>query len=134
MVNKLFIDTCAFYAFLDNKDQNHDRVNNVIKDAKWSFYTSNFVIDELITLLKIRRIPLKYYTRFIDDLFNGDICTILRIDSVHEATAWNFLKKYAEHDFSFTDCTAFAIMKDNEINTACSLDKHFKIAGFQVVP
>jgi uncharacterized protein len=134
MDNKLFIDTCAFYAFLDKKDRHHGKVNEVVKTAKWSFFTSNFIIDELITLLKIRRVPLKYYSSFVDDLFHGNICTILQVDSVLEVAAWNFFKKYADHDFSFTDCTSFAIMKMNGIDTACSVDKHFNIAGFDVVP
>ena len=51
-----------------------------------------------------------------------------------EESAWKFMLKYKDHDFSFTDCISFTLMRKNSIKRACALDEHFKAAGFQRFP
>ena len=46
-------------------------------------------------------------------------------DKYHlEAVKANF-EKYSDKDFSFTDCTSFAVMAMLAINETFSFDKHF---------
>jgi len=55
-------------------------------------------------------------------------------DRVLEETAEDILRKYQDHDFSFTDAVSFAVMKQHEIIKAFSFDQHFVIAGFTLSP
>jgi uncharacterized protein len=86
----------------------------------------------LITLFRFRNIPLDSFQEFIDSLISEKSCNILWIDKHIELKAWKLLKKYKEHNFSFTDCTTFVLMKELKIIKACSIDEHFKIMGFEI--
>ncbi|MGK5092904.1 hypothetical protein WDW89_12920 [Deltaproteobacteria bacterium TL4] len=57
----------------------------------------------------------------------------LRVTEEIEAKAWELLKQYQDHDFSFTDCTSFVLMRNHRIQQVCTLDHHFVIAGFEMV-
>jgi uncharacterized protein len=43
------------------------------------------------------------------------------------------MRKYADQGVSFTDCVSFAIMRRHKIRTAFTFDRHFKLAGFNVI-
>ena len=129
-----FIDTGAFYAFVDKKDAEHKRVVNILKNQSEIFITSNYIVDELITLFRFRGVPFEKFCSFIDALWNEEICNILRVTIEIDHEAWKLMKKYKDHDFSFTDCTSFILMQKYGMKKVCSMDKHFQIMGFEVYP
>ena len=129
----LFVDTSAFYALIDKRDKNHESISNTLTNFNGQLFTSNYVIDELITLLKVRKISMNQYTTFIDLLWQEKICTVLRITENIDKQSWSMHQKYFDQDFSFTDCSSFVLMRIYKIKKACSLDSHFKIAGFEIL-
>ncbi len=131
--NLLFIDTSAFYAFIDDSDESYKKITEIFQKRTEHFVTSNYILDELITLLRVRKIPLKKFKIFIDALWNNEICDVIRIIEDIDFNAWQMMNKYKEHSFSFTDCTSFILMKNYNINKVCTLDKHFQIVGFEVI-
>lgn len=135
MENKyFFIDTGAFYAFVDRSDAEHNKVVSILKDQAEQFVTSNYVVDELITLFRFRRIPFEKFSPLIDSIWNEDICNIVRVTQEIDRKAWALMKKYKDHDFSFTDCTTFILMQEHGIKKVCSMDSHFQVMGFDVYP
>jgi len=132
--NILFIDTSAWYAFFDKNDKMYETINHIIKNAKEDLFTTNYIIDELITLFHVRKFSVSLYRSLIDDLFEENLCFLQYVTKAIDKFAWEIKNKYADHEFSFTDCTSFAVMKENNIPLACSLDKHFKEFGVQVIP
>lgn len=46
----------------------------------------------------------------------------------------DWLGRYGDQDFSFTDAVSFAVMQERNIGEALTLDHHFAAAGFRVVP
>lgn len=134
MADKLFLDTGALYAYFDKNDSEHSKVSSFLDSSADAFYTTNFIIDELVTLLRCRNFKVSQIKSFIENLREGEIAVILHVTPEIEDMSWEFLNKYRDHDFSFTDCTSFVIMKENGIKKACALDDHFKAAGFSVYP
>lgn len=132
--NYFFIDTGAFYAFVDKKDAEHNKVVKILKNRNERFVTSNYVVDELITLFRFRGVPFEKFSLFIDSLWNEEICSIFRVTIDIDREAWELMKKYQDHDFSFTDCTSFILMQNYGMKKVCSLDKHFQVMGFDVYP
>lgn len=128
-----FIDTSAFYAFLDHNDGKHLEIADILENRTEHFVTSNYILDELITLLRIRKIPFQKIKPFIDAILNNEICSIIRVTEDIDNKAWILMENYKEHIFSFTDCTSFTIMKNYNIKRVCTLDKHFYIAGFEII-
>ncbi|MBF0352600.1 MAG: type II toxin-antitoxin system VapC family toxin [SAR324 cluster bacterium] len=131
--DSVFIDTSAFYAFFDKKDRHHDQVSQALYQTTASFVTSNYVLDELITLFRMRRLRLHQFQTFVEKLWTGSICQILRVTEEIEMKAWELLKQYQDHDFSFTDCTSFVLMRTHKLQQVCTLDHHFAIAGFEMI-
>jgi len=62
--NALFIDTSGFYALIDKDDKNHKNIESVLKKHN-SLFTSNYIIDELITLSRVRKLNAEIFVNFI---------------------------------------------------------------------
>ena len=63
--------------------------------------------------------------------------TRLRMESVGEARrerARSLFFRYRDKDFSFTDCCSFVVMRELRIRRVLTLDQHFRLMGFEVVP
>jgi len=46
----------------------------------------------------------------------------------------SWLERYDDQTFSMTDALSFEVMVDRRIREALTLDHHFAVAGFTVVP
>jgi len=133
-LEKVFIDTSAFFAYLVPDDKNHKIIKQYFSEKERLLFTSNFVVDELVTLLKVRGVPVKYYIAFIDAIFLEKVCSLIRVTPEIEKAAWRLFQKYDDQVFSFTDCTSFALMKVKKIRKALTLDSDFQIVKFEVFP
>lgn len=132
----IFVDTGAFLARYLERDQHHSQAIAVwkrIEDDKEWFCTSNFIIDELATLLA-RRSNYWFAVQKIRGIYDSDLINILRPDEAEERIAVTFFAKYSDQEVSFTDCISFAIMKTRGIKSAFSFDRHFDLPGFTRFP
>ena len=130
----IFIDTGAFVARVLASDQFHKQSQQSwTKMAKMfhSAYTSNFVINETLTLLA-RRIDYAFAYRNGQTLYGSRFLTILRPVQEEELKALEMMQKYADQKVSFTDCVSFVLMKKLKIRQAFGYDKHFRSAGFSL--
>lgn len=69
--DKVFVDTWGWLALGHAKDPWHNEVVSLfkkVKDEEKSFYTSDYILDELITLL-FRREHYEEAVRFINSIF-----------------------------------------------------------------
>ncbi len=53
--------------------------------------------------------------------------------SVHDR-AWQIFRRTADQDFSFTDCTSFALIEEHRLEMAFTLDRGFRKYGISIVP
>ena len=132
----IFIDTGAFLARYIERDQFHQRATEhwqVLQNDGRRCFTSNFVLDETITLLA-RRSTYQFAAERARNLFDSKSLFILRPDETDELGALELFQKYGDQSVSFTDCVSFVLMEKQNIKTAFSFDRHFTIAGFNVEP
>ena len=131
----VFIDTSFFKALIDINDDFHLQAvgvwKGIIKDKR-PLITSNFILDETFTLVRVRN-GLAAALEFKDKLAEGlRRIKLIRIMIQDEAKAWDwFVNNWS--DLSFTDCVSFAVMKRLGINTVAAFDKHFARAGFRLM-
>jgi len=95
--------------------------------------TTDYVVDETLTLLRLRLglgAAEEWWRRVSDSrrVVTAEVDRDLREDALR----WFF--RYEDKEFSFTDCTSFALMKREKLREALTTDRHFKQAGFQVLP
>lgn len=98
-----------------------------------SLYTSNYVIDEALTLLRIHcghRVAVSFHKV----LEASRLMRILWITETLEKAAWEIFEKHADKGFSFTDCTSFALMEAEAIRNVFTFDQRFSQYGFESVP
>lgn len=132
---KIFIDSSGFKAWLDERDNFHlnaERIVNDLLENKDELITSNFIVDECLTMLRVKcgldkAMLLKKYLSNTRQLIN-----ITRITVSDEKNAWSWFEKEWS-GLSFTDCTCFTLMKRLGIKRVFGFDKHFERAGFELV-
>lgn len=131
----IFIDTAFFKAFLDPKDDFHKDAIIIWKRLRkqhTKFITTNFVLDESFTLIRIRcKLPAAIKLRYLLHRYSLAI-SVVRVDVSDEARVWDWFENDWRH-LSYTDCTSFAVMKRLELTEVATFDQHFAKAGFTVL-
>lgn len=132
----IFIDTSAWVALADTDDSNHRKAAGNYPSILSEFgrmVTSNLVIGETYILL-LKELGHNAAFAFLEKIRTSP--RIVRVYSTEliETEAEALLRKYDDHDFSYTDAVSFVIMKRQKLKKAFSFDKHFLNAGFEVLP
>ena len=131
---RLFVDTSAWFALHDTRDQNHKEAiakSLEIKRRKIELVTSEYIIDESISLIR-HKISHQAAVIFGESLLFSNIVMILDISHEDRLKAWELFKKYEDKSFSFTDCTSFVLMKNSGVRKAFTFDEHFKQVGMDI--
>jgi len=128
---KVFLDTSALIAYFVKQETHHEKVvaiYNFYRKNKAQFFTSNYVIDELLTWFSSHQ--SKHFTEILIEALgkmraNGEIQILFIDESIFEK-AIEILLKFFEHKISFTDATIYILYKDYAIDEIFTLDKDFK--------
>jgi predicted nucleic acid-binding protein len=132
----LFIDTAGWVACADAADPAHSpccAARDSALEAGRTLVTSDFVIDETLTLIRLR-LGLRAAEKWWNQVDVSPRLRWERIDSDRFERARQLFFQYRDKDFSFTDCTSFVVMREARLTHAITTDRHFKQAGFQVLP
>jgi len=132
-VRRIFVDTSAWYALVDVRDPDHEAATDFMHGNSAPLVTSNFVLDETLTLLK-SKLGAQTAIEFGMKVRNSTFCTLHRIDPKLEKAAWEVFCRYTDKEWSFTDCTSYMVMKRLKLNEAFALDAHFAQMGFRIWP
>ena len=134
---RVFVDTGAFIALTDADDENHKAAKTFYRSAIEKgarFITTNFVVCETINYLRAR-VSYNVAVVFRESLKKSGIVETVNIIPPMEEAAFSIFKLYSDKDFSFTDCTSFAVMKSLRIGNAFAFDRHFEqIEGIKRLP
>jgi predicted nucleic acid-binding protein len=123
----IFVDSSAWYALVNARDKNHLAAKRFL-EAGHRLLTTNFVIDETITLVLVR----KGYQAAVDlgeQLWSEEQARIVWLSRTDQRAAWQLFKRYSDKEFSFTDCTSFVVMERLELTHAFAFDEHFDQTG-----
>jgi predicted nucleic acid-binding protein len=132
---KVFFDTWGWLAIAHRDDCRHAEVTAFYRDfivAGGLPVTSDYILDETITLLRARTTATG-----TEQLIEGILAArqssrvlIERISEERWTVAWKMCRKYSDKtDISFTDFTSFVIMKELRITEALTADRHFELIG-----
>jgi uncharacterized protein len=132
-MKRLFVDTSAWYALVDKNDPDHPAAFSFFRNNKIPLLTTNFIFDETVTLLR-RRLGWTIAADFGRRLKESGFTTLLAVRPEDEEKAWELFLRYRDQDFSYTDCTSFAVMGAFRIKVAFSFDSHFRMMNVQVFP
>jgi predicted nucleic acid-binding protein len=133
---KLFVDTSAWAATYDKTDQWHAAAREAMAslvDQRVTFTTTDYVVDETITLL-LYRTGRQHALAFGDAVQRSKQVRLVRVDADVWEQAWQPFRSYEDKTWAFTDCTSFVVMRQMGLIQAFAFDNHFEQAGFQLWP
>lgn len=138
MSRGIFVDTGAWKAWIDKKDEDHQAIRNEFdrcRSEKIPLETSDYVVSETLTLLRMRPgLGHPVAVGFGEMVQSSHVIRIHAISSDLFQKAWKIFQRYSDKDFSFVDCTSFALMEKRGLKEVLALDDHFTQYGFQKTP
>ncbi len=132
-MKRYFVDTSAWFAFVNRRDPDHRAVRTTIADLEGRLVTTSYVFDETVTLCRYRlshAIALEVGRTLLDP----NAVDLLRVTTDDERAAWQLFESRADKEYSYTDCTSFALMRRLRIDTAVAVDDDFAREGFTCLP
>lgn len=133
MARETFIDTSGFYALLVRNDGRHKEARAWLERAEAArqrAVTTDDVLDETATLMKAKgaRASAPGFLRARGGIGGHPH----RVDGTGAfQPGQGILPAHHDHEYSFTDCVSFVVMKEFSLREALSKDRHFQEAGFQ---
>ncbi|MBW1746728.1 MAG: type II toxin-antitoxin system VapC family toxin [Deltaproteobacteria bacterium] len=132
---KLFIDTWGWLTLRDRKESRHQEVKDFysqFRSQKGIIYTSDYVLDETITLL-FRRLPFKTAKgslAMIDKAIKEGYLQVEWVTPERFERAKGLRLKYQDKPkISFTDFTSMVIIKELGFKEIMTGDEHFEHVG-----
>jgi predicted nucleic acid-binding protein len=132
MKPEIFVDTSGFFSLLSSRDDAHREAVKLLDMARKTnqlFVTTDYIIDETATLLSARGVGHCAGILF-DTVSSSQVCRIEWMDQERFAQTQIYFEKHLDHEWSFTDCFSFLIMKEFKLKNALTKDRHFKEAGY----
>jgi hypothetical protein len=129
----IFVDTGAGFARFVPDDPDHARVAQWFDANTDRLVTSDYSIDETLTLLVARKRP-KLALQAGRQLFAQAISSIHFLTPDMIERAWVVFQQHGAAGWSFTDCTSKVVIEDLGIRAAVALDVHFQAFGIVVLP
>jgi uncharacterized protein len=124
-----FIDTGLFLALYNAEDTYHQKSKEIFKNAfsgkLGKLYTSDYIIDETITILLVRTKQHNLAVELGKYIIESPRITKLTVDDDVFADAWSTFQSLKDKYLSFTDCTSLALSKKHQIKQILSFDHGF---------
>ena len=133
----IFVDSGAWIALLNRRDQHHDDARAIYNDLvqqNTQLLTTDYVIDETVTWLRYRvnHAIAVQFLNLIESSRVTDVLTFVAIDRILFQEAEQLFRQYDTARLSFTDCTSFAVCQQRNISEAFAFDQHFPMMGIML--
>lgn len=131
----IFVDTWGWVALGNRHDDYHPEVRQLyegLTSAKIPIHTSDYVLDEVITLL-FKREAFQNAFRFVQGIFQASELGQLQLHRVTTEdfqAAWQLRQRFQDKpSISFTDLTSMTIMRRSKLQRVLTQDEHFVQVG-----
>lgn len=129
---RVFVDTAAWIALINVDDVLHvpaRQIMNTLRQEKTLLVTTEFVLLEVADALSAPKFRAKVVT-FLNGLRRLAVLKIIPVSPSLFAEGWKLYSERPDKEWSLTDCTSFATMKQEQVSQAFTSDRHFEQAGF----
>jgi len=124
----VFADTGAWFAYFVRRDPDHAAAVAWMRQNHQPLVTTDYILDELLTLLKLRE-------NYGVAVAAGEVLLLQHVTHTEHITAddiaraWEVFRQYHDKDWSFTDCTSKVVIERLAIPQAFAFDSHFEQFG-----
>ena len=134
-MEELFVDSSAWYPLVVRSHPDHDRLSAALRarvERRVRIVTSNLIVAESHALI-MRRAGIGAGLRFVQLVRASPNVVVSSTPSLEDAAVTDWLTRYADQPFSMVDAVSLAIMAERGTRAALTLDRHFAIAGYEIV-
>ena len=124
----VFVDTGAWFAYFVRRDPDHAAATAWLRTNREPLLTTDYVIDELMTLLKMRE-SQQVAAAAGEALLEQHVARVERITESDFRAAWGVFRLYRDKASSFTDCTSKVVMERLGVTHAFAFDTDFEEFG-----
>ena len=135
-MQEIFVDSGAWLALADKRDQYHGRATAVYPQLLGQsnrLITTNLVVAESYNLIR-RRLGYEPGMRFLQSLRQSSRLERVYADMELEIAGEAILQQYNDQKFSLVDAISFALMQHRGIQQTFAFDSHFQVMGFEMLP
>lgn len=126
----MLLDTSGLLCLFHRAEPLHEQAMVLYKDASVRI-THNYVLAEFVALATARRLPRRATLTFLADLIETpDIQTVWIGEELHQE-AMDLLFARQDKSYSLCDAVSFVLMRQRQLLTALTTDRHFAQEGFQ---
>jgi predicted nucleic acid-binding protein len=132
-VSTVFVDTSALLAFINPKDESHDRALRAfetLEKRRAPLLFTSFVVVETYALLG-RRLGLEAVREFRRSL--APLIEVVWVDETLHEAGLDLLLERRKRKLSLVDAVSFVAMRERGIEEAFAYDPHFEQEGFSLV-
>ena len=137
MSSIVFVDTSGWLAAINPRDTHNPEVAGTYDELvrkRTTFFTSSLVVAEMHILIVRERGPAAGCA-LLDAIYTDPLYRVIPVDRDLEVAATDkWLRRFSDQKFSLTDAVSFEIMRQEKIVEALTLDHHFGMAGYQMIP
>jgi uncharacterized protein len=128
----IFVDTGVWFALAVPTDPDYGRLRKWLESNKQPLVTTDYIVDETLTLLRARGENSRALV-IGEQLLNGTVASVHKVDLPDILAAWEIFKRFADKEWSFTDCVSYVMIQRLHVSIAVSLDQHFRQFGMVTV-
>lgn len=128
----IFVDSGGWFASVVTDDDDHEMAKIWMEENKEPLFTTNYIVDETLTLLRARG-ENKKALEIGDLFFRGLLANIYHLSEEEVLQTWEIFQQFSDKDWSFTDCSSKVICEKFGITHALSFNKHFRQFGTVVI-
>ncbi len=136
MENRVFIDTWGWVTLRDKSELKHRSISRIFQELiknKIKLFTSDYVLDETITLI-FKRLPIETALEALEQIefaCSDSTISLLHVDIETFFKTLVMRKKFFDQpNISFTDFSSAILMSERKISKIITADAHFTHLGF----
>lgn len=122
-----FVDTSVWYAAADRDDRSNERAKYLLSGDD-PLVTTDHVLVEVWWLLR-SRLGRPAAVKFWEGIRSG-VAAVEVVGAADLEAAWLIAVSFEDQDFSFVDCTSFAVMQRLGVRRVASFDDDFAVYRF----
>lgn len=130
---RAFVDSGAFIAFLDRRDDYHDQVDRLFADPPRRWFSSLAIVAETYGWF-LHRLGEDAARRFRLALADLPRLELLGLDPEHHALVLRKLERLRGHRLTYVDASSLVFLDRLDIGEVWGTDRDLALGGARVVP
>jgi uncharacterized protein len=131
-MSRVFADTLYYLALVNSRDEGHAKALAASRSQAIRVITTAWVLTQVANAVADSGLR-RSFPDLLDGLLADPDTLILPATGEIFDSGVALYRRYADKEWSLTDCISFAVMRRHRLDRALTADHHFTQAGFKAL-